>query len=379
MVILGLKLDGIMSFSEFEINFSYPIKLRNTLIKDENLESIPSFRYKKLNIFIGSNASGKTSLIKTIWQILLFLNQKEKNILLPLINKNSETGYIEMDFVNGRKENYTLNRIKIKLDNLNNDIDIAFKSIPLNAGSSYENKEKDLNNFDYKYHNYLTVLNSIDFIGGYKVIMPATENAFNYIKFIKMHNESEEADYLEILKSVLKTLDNSIINVFKSSEAANAYIIEHLDAGRIIVQEGYKLSDIPLLSSGTKYGFNIANMIYAIKTHRNGIYLIDEQFSYVNSDIEAAILSTIVSLLGPDEQIFFTTHNSSILDLGFPFHAFNFMKKERFGNKQKISTFCASEAENRNNVSAKTLLDNDVFGTSPDLNDIFNLGDNIDA
>ena len=78
MAILNIKLDNVLSFYDFNVNFSFPNKLKTSIIENENLEYVPSFRYKKLNIFVGSNASGKTSLIKCIWTILLFLNKKEK-------------------------------------------------------------------------------------------------------------------------------------------------------------------------------------------------------------------------------------------------------------------------------------------------------------
>ena len=76
MPILNLKMDNVLGFKNFEVCFSYPVKLRKTLIQDENLYVKKSFRYKKLNIFIGSNATGKTSLVKCIWTILLFLGNK---------------------------------------------------------------------------------------------------------------------------------------------------------------------------------------------------------------------------------------------------------------------------------------------------------------
>ena len=120
---------------------------------------------------------------------------------------------------------------------------------------------------------------------------------------------------------------------------------------------------------------HIANMMYSIKHHLNGIYLVDEQFSYVNSDVEAAILSTMVSMLGENEQIFFTSHNSSILALSLPLHSLYFMKKDIIDGKSNITIDCASVYENRNNVSAKNMFDNDAFGTSPKLDKIYNIGD----
>ena len=371
MVIMNLKLDNILAFDNFEINFSYPIKLRKTLIQNENLFNKTSFRYKKLNIFVGSNATGKTSLIKCIWNILLFLNLKEQNIINEIINKNNKPSNIVLDYAEELNEVSTLNRVIIHYEN--NELKMAFNGLLIKDGDSYESMIKDLDKLDYSLKNYIECLKGIDLNFGWKVVLPATEKGFDEVRFIKTLNKEEECDYIDILNKVLKTLDPSIIGVSRSLDADNAIVIKHENANIIIVQEGNKVSDIKYLSSGTKYGINLANIIFSIKYHKNGIYLIDEQFSYVNSDIEASILSTMVSMLGPNEQIFFTTHNSDILSLGFPFHSFNFMKKVNDGETKKIIVNCATEVENRNNVSAKTIIENDMFGTAPNLNKIFSI------
>ena len=62
MVILNLELNHILAFNDFIVNFSYPRKLNRSAIENENLQDIPSFRYKKLNLFIGSNATKKNNL-----------------------------------------------------------------------------------------------------------------------------------------------------------------------------------------------------------------------------------------------------------------------------------------------------------------------------
>lgn len=45
-------------------------------------------------------------------------------------------------------------------------------------------------------------------------------------------------------------------------------------------------------------------------------YFVDEQFSYVNSDLEIACLVTMVNLLDDGEQLF-TTHDTEILSLRY--------------------------------------------------------------
>ncbi len=225
------------------------------------------------------------------------------------------------------------------------------------------------------YIDYLKCLNNSGLLIGWNTLLPATEEGFDKIIFIKSQNAEEEKTYENILERVFKTLDPSIIKVSKSKDADNAYVFEHENTEKIIIQEEISISTIPYLSSGTKYGINMANMMFSIKYHQNGIYLIDEQFSYVNSDIGgAAMLSTMVSMLKDNEQIFFTTHNSKILSLGFPFHSFYFMKKSIRNDRNEILISCDSEVENRNNVSPKTILDNEIFATAPDLNGIFELG-----
>lgn len=381
MVILRVKLDNVLSFKKFDVCFSYPSKLKTSLIENEHLEYVPSFRYKKLNVLIGANASGKTSLIKCIWKTLAFLRFKEKQQLFELINQGENNSKIELDVALDGENIHELHRFKILTDNLDSDLNvkIAHNVVLLSAAKtskdSYESKLKLLDEMPDEYQDYIEALKDVNYITGWNAILPATEPNFDKVRFAKINNDKELNDYLDILTNIFKTMDPSINKILKSKDVKNAFVIDH-ECNKIVVQEGMPLSAIPYLSSGTKYSINIANMIFFIKYHQNGLYLIDEQFSYVNSDVEAAILSTMISLLGPNEQLFFTTHNNEILNLGFPFHSFYFMKKEKTNNGQMISISCGSEAENRNNVSPKTLVDNDVFGTAPKVDKIFEISEN---
>ncbi len=51
------------------------------------------------------------------------------------------------------------------------------------------------------------------------------------------------------------------------------------------------------------------------------------------------------------------------------------MKKTSGIYGDNISISCASDIENRNNVSPKTIIDNDLFGTVPNVDQIFALGE----
>ena len=74
MIIMDLKINNFFAFENFHINFSYPKKIVNSYLEDEFLEGYPNFRYQKINIIMGSNATGKTSLGKMILAIFNFCN-----------------------------------------------------------------------------------------------------------------------------------------------------------------------------------------------------------------------------------------------------------------------------------------------------------------
>jgi len=329
---------------------------------------------------MGANASGKTTLVMSIWRILLFLVKKDPNNIIQLCDKDKDCSKIEIDIAVDEEDKHELHRFKIMVNNLEEqNISVSHNYVTLSTAKSskdsYETKKRELDEMEDNFCDYREIVNSANFNIGWNLMLPATEQDFNSISLAKCRNDIEEKEYIRILTYVFETLDNAIVGVKRSQDANNAIVIEHINKGAIIIQEGMPLSDILYLSSGTKYGINIANILFNIKFHHNGIYLIDEQFSYVNSDVEASLLATMVSLLGDNEQLFITTHNAELSSLGFPFHSFYFMKKKIVDGKPEIVVHCGSEAENRNNVSPKTIIDNDVFGTAPEVAKIFELGE----
>ena len=83
---MDLKLVNLCCFRDFHVNFSYPRKVEN-----EYLEGFPNFRYKKINIIMGSNATGKTSLGRVILSIFNFIDKRNADIITRFIsNKNKK-------------------------------------------------------------------------------------------------------------------------------------------------------------------------------------------------------------------------------------------------------------------------------------------------
>ena len=92
MIVLNLKLDRIFGFEDFEINFTYPKKVVNSIIEGEHLAGRERFRYKKAVILMGANATGKTSLGKALLKICTFLNTGNAAVLLDIMREGITNG-----------------------------------------------------------------------------------------------------------------------------------------------------------------------------------------------------------------------------------------------------------------------------------------------
>ena len=114
------------------------------------------------------------------------------------------------------------------------------------------------------------------------------------------------------------------------------------------------------------------SIIYSIKKHYFGFYYVDEQFSFVNSDLEVACLATMIECLGDGEQLFFTTHNEEVMNVSLPLHSFSFLRKVKNENNEfVVELLNASSFEKRNNVSVKNLYDNDYFDIAPNTKGVY--------
>ena len=370
MAILKVKFDNILCFNNFEADFSYPKKLVKTTLENEYLKDFPNIRYRKLNVIVGSNASGKTSLGKAIWKVFVFLLKKEAKTLTEMVSNGNKDAYILMDCVYSEGMFF---RVEIKILT-NGDVLVKYQEDYLNKDDSYETVVARISERESEFNHYLKELNHVN-VSGWNFLFPSIESGFDVISCDYEKNERKE--YAQVLERVLQTFDDSIKSVVPSKEIENSYIVSFKNGAKSIsITSGDKLSDIKMLSSGSKYAVNIAGVIYAIKKHRNGFYFVDEQFSYVSHDLEIACLATMVSLLDDGEQLFFTTHDTEILSLSYPNHSYNFLKKSISNDGEiNIRMINAASLEKRNNVNIKNLYDNDYFDVAPDASLILELGD----
>lgn len=358
---MNLKLDNLYCFNDFEINFSYPKKIVNTTVPYEFLKERPNFRFKRVNIIMGANASGKTVLGKAMMNIFNFIHMKNPEILISKIADPTKTASFEIDLV---LMDLNLYRISCSI----NSGEVKYLKIEKAEIEKNDSYEKTIGKFQLlslqtsdKGINFIEALENInkDYLG-WLFSFPGDELS-----------KEDEFD-TKILDRVLRTFDPSIKEVIKSEEVKNTFHIVFKSGYKLSIQEG-KVINGNILSSGTKEGIAIANTITNMLKKLPRPFYIDEKFSHVQSDLEINFLSLMIEVLNPKSQLFFTTHNTDIFEMDLPVHSFTFLRK-----KDKVELIDPSKIFKKNDRSLANAVKNDVFNTLPNtdlLDDILEVHD----
>lgn len=368
MIIMNLELDNLFAFEKFKINFSYPKKIINSSIEGEYLASKPNFRYKKINILMGANASGKTSLGKALMFIFNVIKRKDLSLLYDYIRDNKEDAFFLIDFL---VDENTLYRLDVEFSY--DDVDWAIESSLCMELYSAKIAKND------SYESCVNKLKSIIFVkdpDDYPLVLKKIPDFMWFFSFSEhdlKFDWSKGDIHLNILSNLLKVLDPQIERVEKSTEVDNTYVIRSKN-GDVLIQNGEIIQN-NILSSGTKAGIDISCIMSFMNSKKSAIYYCDEKLSYVHSDIEKAILSTMIDMLPIGSQLFFTSHNLDLLDMCLPVHSFTFLRKAPF-----IEAIDPSRLIKKNDVSLRRAVENDIFNIAPATSSIFSLGeDNEDV
>ncbi len=371
MVIMNIVLDNFLLFHNFQLNFSYSKKPVHTTIENENLAGRPNFRYKKLVVLMGANATGKTALGKVLRGILNFISRKEASKILPLIDNCQHSAFFSIDLA--FPENYTLYRISthIKARKSNNeeytseDLTVNVKKVSIRKNDSYESCAERLSTIAGTENDfYAKTLESVPHLSWYFEHPFASEGRQQAIDPANPHL------YALILQRILQTLDPRVIKVEEVPNIKNAYGIVYPNT-TVLIQDGIVLT-LDKLSSGTNDGVGIAQLITWMKLNAHAFYFCDEKFAHVHTDVEKTFLSVMIDLLRDNQQLIFTTHNLDVLDMQLPLHSFAFLRRDE-SSDHTISAVFASDYLKKNNISLRNAVENDLFSTIPSTSELFSL------
>ncbi len=352
MIVANLILKGIYGFNDFDINFTYPKKIVNSIIDQECLEGRQRFRYKKVVVLMGSNATGKTSLGKALLRIFTFIEDGNPMPLYEMVT--DKQGYFCIDFVNG---DYRLQRLTVSIDSVNQNIKIQYQTADIDVLDSYEKCVEKLVDKTAEAMRNVSSLKALVGDIHYRFAYPEIEKSLKLTKTNKMI-------LLKTLKAVIGTLDPTLQDVSISKDLKDTFIIRRAGT-EIIVQDG-KLLNREVLSSGTVEGIDVAMFLAAIVSKESSFYYCDEHFSYIQSDIEKRIFGIMLEHIGINEQLIFTTHNTDMLDLNLPKHSYVFLRKKFEEGTYQVSAISASDILKRNTDSLRCAVENDMFASLPE-------------
>ena len=375
MVIMNLHLDNFLVFNEFDLCMSYPKKIVHSTIEGECLSGRERFRYKKVVILMGANSTGKTALGRILLSIFNFIDEKEYGSIVKLIGDKKRKAEFTIDLAFPSFQLYRIkgsfNALSDETDEYNSDdVTVEVWNEDILPNDSYERcVERLAAKQSIITDSYIKALEMVPKMTWYFQYPHAPEGKLR--TQIPFNSEI----YRKTLEMTLKSLDPRIIGVSKVDEAVKTnrtYIVQYPNCSAII--RNGTVIDTQILSSGTVYGIDIANMITSMKLNDVSFYYCDEKFANVHSDAERAFLSVFIDLLGPDRQLFYTTHNSDILDMDLPKHSFAFMRRDEL-DENKISCIYASAYLKKNTDSLKNAVENDLFSSAPNVERILGIKD----
>ena len=266
MVIMDVKFDNFYAFRNFHMNMAYPKKILHSYIENEFLEGYPNFRYKKVNIIMGANASGKTSLGKMLMNIFNFLKKKEFSSITHAICNPALSARFSIDFV--ASDGNRLCRVETSIaprtgeEYQMSDITASVKIADITQNDRYETCAQRLNRAKNipapNYLEELEKLHSLSWFFSYPQ---------DFVGKIPRRILSDSEIYLKILENILKALDPAISGVTRFGDLDGVYAIHLLDDVAIL-QDG-ELTNSELLSTGTKSGIDIAALLTSIIEGRN--------------------------------------------------------------------------------------------------------------
>ncbi len=148
------------------------------------------------------------------------------------------------------------------------------------------------------------------------------------------------------------------------------HAIEHKDEPKV---EETVVKEIETTHISAESMTEIAKMVSSMKHAQCSLYYCDEKFSFIHTDLEKAILSLMIDSLQPNDQLFFTTHNTDILNMNLPKHSFTFLCKDISHTESPVSCISASTLLKRNTDSLKNAVDNDMFACAPAVDLIYEI------
>lgn len=387
MIFLSLACNNLYMFKNFFVDFTYSRASNHFLAKNDRLFKESNIKVRKNIIFLGGNASGKTTFGKLLCAINNYIVGREVDDsginLYNAIYTANEDSFFEVEFAisnvvyrvkcvfnkSGIKEEY-LKKVTISKNDNISKVREKLDALQPEIGYSNSNVDKNLNSIMYETIFYSKML---------KNTAPKNEAILNELKagsgfhYLFSHFAEQSASFkimadVEMINNILPNIDNSVKEVVAlvrddDNTKTNTYMIIFKNGETIVIPKGDLLqTERERLSHGTYETIQFLNIIKEMKLMENIVIFIDENLAHLHVELEAYLLMKVF-LLNKNSQLFVTTHNSEILDLNVPISTFALFKRCNEGYNKMLFI---SNVMNKNDRRIRNSYDNDRFGVTPD-------------
>lgn len=399
MIFTKVRVKNLYCFVDTELNLTYPRKIADSNIEYEYLDDrAPNFRFKRLCIISGANASGKTSFGKVLLQIT---NAIHKGRIFTEQNKWSISNEalpaeIEVEFVFPTVKELKFRTLILRIEK--GIYNFQYAEVPINKSDSVDScREKISNLMEAKesrgkfiyldniekgtYHDRWDELHNIlSESGGFSNTVWTYD--ISYIagdydtksRFIDHKNKG----YTKVLSNVLRTFDpsiekvNEVFELDKNNEAVVKGYNIYFPNGKFCRLDESGLLDHKysfLFSKGTHQAISVAGFTHQLieqmkYPESSGIFFLDEQMSYSHTDLEREMVNLLAQKTNRYSQFFYTTHNYDIFEMDFPLHSFVFLRKSEDQGPEFI---WADSVCNKNDRNILNYVKNNYFNTIPDV------------
>lgn len=396
MIFTHIKLKNISCFKETELDLSYPRKIKDSPIEYEFLEEADNFRFKRVCILMGANASGKTAFGKVLCSIINLLDHSNNITSFWEYYSSTEDSSIEVEFTIPQEMMFYTFKLHLpNKDELISEYEIKAQcrfsliGVPINKNDSVENcrqkikKAPEISNRRNLIINNMSIvdneesealslklwrkLSTINFLLTWNFSF-SDHSEQNKVENHSVFHEDKLDDYKKILQNTLKTFDPSIDKLDHSTnsegEVTTLSVFFKNKGQALINKKGEVIDNKKLFSMGTFQGIEIANFLYSLKSlkeDQSSTLYLDEKMAYSHSAIEQAIVQTVIKNLNSYSQFFYTTHNLDVLDMNLPMHSYLFLSK-----KNNTPEFIwGNSISNKNDRGLRGFVLNDCFKTLP--------------
>ncbi len=378
MIILRVACNNLFMFKNFEVDFTYDRKSNHFLSENDKLFIGSNIRVRKNLIIMGANASGKTTFGKLLCLIFNFIygNDLSNNSFdfSSAIYDRDEDSNLEVEFVVDGKA-YLL-RVCFRNNGLWSeevykqriykyyDIQTLREKLKSNDPITTYKRGKTLFNIGYKSYAFSSEKELIDLRLKIGFLFSFSERPLNSSTYLGELN-------FKLINDLLPKIDNSVATVNRliavgedtKTPATKSYLIIFNNNESVTVPEGDLSHCDERLSHGTREAIDFLSAFDTLSKRNSFFFYFDERLSHMHSELEAYFIYQAFSRKLPDSQVFFTTHNTELLDLNAPITTFLFFRRNDEGFNEVVYP---SKVFRKNIRDLRTHYENDYFGVLPD-------------